>query len=214
RQRQMCIRDRVDVLDDKGNSILEQEGELVCKNPFPSMPLYFWNDLDNSKYLNSYFEKFPNIWRHGDFAIHTENGGFIILGRSDATLNPGGVRIGTADIYKIVESILEIQDSLAVGQKWKGDERIVLFVKLREGFTLSDIVLEKIKLELKTKASPRHVPDVILSVDEIPYTRNMKKVELLVKNLLEGKPISNRDSLHNPWVIEYYQDLIQQHLKS
>lgn len=204
----------VDVWDDKGISILEQEGELVCKNPFPSMPLYFWNDLDNSKYLNSYFEKFPNVWRHGDFAIHTENGGFIILGRSDATLNPGGVRIGTADIYKIVESILEIQDSLVVGQKWQGDERIILFVKLKDGFTFSDSLIEKIKLELKTKASPRHVPDIILNVNDIPYTRNMKKVELLVKNLLEKKPITNRDSLHNPEVIEYYQELLQQHLKT
>ncbi len=203
----------VDVWDENANSITEQEGELVCKLAFPSMPLYFWNDPNDEKYKNSYFQKYPNIWRHGDYAIRTQNGGFIILGRSDATLNPGGVRIGTADIYKIVESILEVQDSLAIGQKWKGDERIVLFVKLKEGFSFNEDLELKIKLELKSKASPRHVPDVILPVTEIPYTRNMKKVELLVKNLLEKKPITNRDSLHNPHVIEYYQEIIDKYLK-
>lgn len=203
----------VDVLDENGNSVIEKEGELVCKSPFPSMPLYFWNDLNDEKYKNSYFQKYPNVWRHGDYAIRTKNGGFIILGRSDATLNPGGVRIGTADIYKIVESMLEIQDSLAVGQKWKGDERIILFVKLKEGFHFSKELESKIRAELRTKASPRHVPEIILNVKDIPYTRNMKKVELLVKNLLERKSITNKDSLHNPEIIKYYQEIIDKYLQ-
>jgi acetoacetyl-CoA synthetase len=171
------------------------------------MPLFFWKDEDGKKYHSSYFEKFPNVWRHGDFAVHTKEGGFIILGRSDATLNPGGVRIGTADIYRVVETIPEIVDSLVIGQKWKTDERVILFVKLKQGMNLTDSLIEKIKQELRTQASPRHVPEFIFQVSDIPYTRNLKKVELTVKSIFEGRAITNKDSLHNPEVLEEYEKI-------
>ncbi len=197
----------VDVWDEGRQSIYEKEGELVCKQPFVSMPLFFWKDEDGKKYHSSYFEKFPNVWRHGDFAVHTKEGGFIILGRSDATLNPGGVRIGTADIYRVVETIPEIVDSLVIGQKWKTEERVILFVKLKQDINLTDSLIEKIKQELRTQASPRHVPELIFQVSDIPYTRNLKKVELIVKSIFEGRPITNRDSLHNPEVLEEYEKI-------
>lgn len=197
----------VEVWNSDGKPVREEEGELVCKNPFPSMPLFFWKDEDGKKYQSSYFERFPDVWRHGDYAVHTQEGGFVILGRSDATLNPGGVRIGTADIYRIVESLPEVSDSLAIGQRWKGDERVILFVKLKDGFVLSEELREKIRLNLKTQASPRHVPEIILAVSDIPYTRNMKKVELVIKNIFEKKPITNKDSLHNPEILEEFEQI-------
>jgi len=197
----------VEVWDENGHGVWDKEGELVCKQPFVSMPLFFWKDEDGKKYHSSYFEKFPNVWRHGDFAVHTKEGGFIILGRSDATLNPGGVRIGTADIYRVVETIPEIVDSLVIGQKWKTDERVILFVKLKQGMNLTDSLIEKIKQELRTQASPRHVPEFIFQVSDIPYTRNLKKVELTVKSIFEGRAITNKDSLHNPEVLEEYEKI-------
>ncbi len=197
----------VDIWNEDGNSIVGQEGELVCKSPFPSMPLYFWNDPDGSKYRNAYFAKFPNVWRHGDFALMNEEGSFIIQGRSDSTLNPGGVRIGTAEIYRVVEKIPEIQDCLTIGQVYNHVERIVLFVKLKENTILNEELIFTIKKELKEKASPRHVPEKILSCPEIPYTRNMKKVEIAVKNILENKAVTNKESLLNPECLDFFYQL-------
>jgi acetoacetyl-CoA synthetase len=197
----------VEVWDDQGKPILEKEGELVCKSPFPSMPLFFWDDEDGAKYRGSYFSKYSGVWRHGDFAIAKETGGFVILGRSDATLNPGGVRIGTADIYRIVEKLEEVVDSLVIGQNQKGIERVLLFVKLQNGVEWGAELEKKIKLALREEASPRHVPDFLFSVPEIPYTRNMKKVELAVRCIFEGRAVSNRDSLHNPKSLHYFENL-------
>ena len=197
----------VEIWNENGSMVIEEEGELVCKNPFPSMPLYFGNDPDGKKYHNAYFSKYSNIWRHGDYGVQKSSGGFILLGRSDATLNPGGVRIGTADIYRIVEKIDTIVDSLAVGINSNGDEKVILFVKLEEEKTLLPELENMICNTLKKQASPRHVPYKIFQVYDIPYTRNMKKVELIVKNLLEGKKIQNKESLHNPEVLEFYLKL-------
>ncbi len=197
----------VEIWNEDGIRVIEEEGELVCKNPFPSMPLYFGNDPDGSKYHNSYFSKYKNIWRHGDFGIQKSSEGFILLGRSDATLNPGGVRIGTADIYRIVEKIDTILDSLAIGITLQGDEKIILFIKLEPGIHLELAMKDKISATIKNLASPRHVPFKIFQVPDIPYTRNMKKIELIVKNLIEGKKITNRESLHNPEILEYYSKL-------
>jgi acetoacetyl-CoA synthetase len=202
----------VDIFDDEGHSVRNTKGELVCKTPFPSMPLSFWKDSTGEKYQDAYFSRFPNIWCHGDYAEITEKNGMIIYGRSDATLNPGGVRIGTADIYSVLETISEVADSVIIGQNWEDDVRIVLFVKLSGDTNIDDGLIQKIKSSIKTKSSPRHVPSVILQVREIPYTINGKKVELAVKNIAEGRAVKNANALANPTCLEEYRDLTAKYL--
>jgi acetoacetyl-CoA synthetase len=197
----------VRAFDEMGNEIIDQQGELVCCKPFPSMPIYFWDDPEDIKYKNAYFDSYPNIWRHGDFVTVTERGGVVMLGRSDATLNPGGVRIGTAEIYRQLEQLSEIDDSVVVGQNWKDDVRVILFVKLAAGNELTEALKAKIKQTIRTNASPRHVPAKILSTPEVPYTLNMKKVELAVKKIIEGRAVLNRDALGNPDALDYYANL-------
>ena len=198
----------VQVFDEMGHPIYDKKGELVCTRPFPSMPLYFWNDPNGEKYHNAYFTVYPNIWHHGDYAeIKSDTGGMIIYGRSDATLNPGGVRIGTAEIYRQVETIDEILDSLVVGQNWDNDVRVILFVKLREGIELTEELKKKIKKTIRENATPRHVPAKIIAVDDIPYTISGKKVELAVKKVIHGEPVVNRDALANPESLDLYKDL-------
>jgi acetoacetyl-CoA synthetase len=197
----------VDVFDDDGNSIKQQQGELVCTSSFPCQPVYFWNDPDKSKYKGAYFETYPNIWHHGDFAELTEHNGMIIYGRSDATLNPGGVRIGTAEIYRQVEAMDEVVDSLVVGQSWDEDVRIILFIKLAYGVVLDDDMKKNIKTTIRKNCTPRHVPAKIIAIDDIPYTISGKKVELAVKKTIEGKPVLNKDALKNPEALELYQNL-------
>jgi len=198
---------QVAAFDEKGAELIGQQGELVCTRPFPAMPIYFWDDPDQKKYHSAYFDHFPNVWRHGDFITVTREGGVVIFGRSDATLNPGGVRIGTAEIYRQVENIDEVADSVVIGQNWQGDVRVVLFVVIKEGFTLNDELVRKIKTTIRANASPRHVPAKIVAVKGVPYTLNMKKVELAVKNIVEGCAITNRDALANPEVLDEYRDL-------
>ncbi len=195
---------KVEAFNDKGEPVLNQQGELVCTAPFPSMPVYFWNDPDNRKYHKAYFDVYPGVWRHGDYIEINDHGGVKIYGRSDATLNPGGVRIGTAEIYRQLEMMEELEDSLVVGQDWKNDVRVVLFVKMAEGHTLTDELKNKIRRLIRTEASPRHVPAKIVEVPDIPYTLNMKKVELAVKNMIEDKPVQNRDALKNPEALDFY----------
>jgi acetoacetyl-CoA synthetase len=197
----------VQAFDEQGKPVINQQGELVCTAPFPSMPIYFWDDPDGNKYYSAYFDVYPNIWRHGDFIEINERGGVVIYGRSDATLNPGGVRIGTAEIYRQVEQMEEVEDSVVVGQNWKNDVRVVLFVKMAEGYELTEELQNKIKQTLRTHASPRHVPRKILTTPAVPYTLNMKKVELAVKKMIEGQPVLNRDALSNPEALDYYKDL-------
>ncbi|MBA4394723.1 MAG: acetoacetate--CoA ligase, partial [Desulfobacca sp.] len=198
---------KVAAFNEQGKSVINELGELVCTLPFPSMPLYFWNDPDNEKYLSAYFKAFPGIWCHGDFIKVTENGGVIIYGRSDATLNPGGVRIGTADIYRQVETLPEIADSIVIGQDWDNDVRIILFVKLAQGIELNPALESKIKKTIRENTSPRHVPAKIIPVTDIPYTINMKKVELAVRNVVHDKPVLNKDALANPQALDLYKDL-------
>ncbi len=198
---------RVEVFDETGRSVKGATGELVCTAAFPSMPLHFWNDPDGSKYRKAYFERFPGVWAHGDWCRLTDSGGLIIFGRSDTTLNPGGVRIGTAELYRLVETFPEIDDSLAVGQRWQGDERVILFVRLAAGKTLSDELRQRIKTAIRDNLTPRHVPAKIIAVADIPYTINMKKVELAVRNVIHGEPVKNRDALANPEALELYRDL-------
>jgi acetoacetyl-CoA synthetase len=193
--------------DDAGRPVFNQQGELVCTAPFPSMPICFWDDPDGSKYHQAYFDVFPGVWRHGDFIEINDRGGVIIYGRSDATLNPGGVRIGTAEIYRQVDQIEEIEDSLVIGQSWANDVRVILFVKLKPGFELTEAIEQAIRQSIRDNASPRHVPARILAVPDIPYTLNMKKVELAVKKILHGKPVLNKDALKNPESLEYFQEL-------
>jgi acetoacetyl-CoA synthetase len=175
-----------------------REGELVCTAPFPSMPIYFWNDPDGAQYHGAYFTMFPGVWRHGDYISLTERNGVVIHGRSDATLNPGGVRIGTAEIYRRVEQLEEIEDSVVIGQQWKNDVRVILFVKMAPAFALTETLKDKIRRTIREHASPRHVPAKIIAVPDIPYTLNMKKVELAVRKMIENKPILNKDALKNP----------------
>jgi len=198
---------KVESFDESGEKILSRQGELVCTAPFPSMPIYFWDDPDGKKYHKAYFDVYPNIWRHGDFIEINKNGGIIIFGRSDATLNPGGVRIGTSEIYRQVEKFEEIKDCVAVGQIWKNDVRVILFVVMNNGYRLNDALINQIKKILKNNASPRHVPAKIISVPDIPYTLNMKKVELAVKNIIHNQPVSNQDSLSNPESLRYFKNL-------
>jgi len=197
----------VDIFDDSGKSIKNIKGELVCKNTFPSMPLKFWNDKNNIKFKNAYFNKFSNIWHHGDYAEIKKSGGFVIYGRSDTTLNPGGVRLGTAEIYSEVEKFKEIMDSIVVGQAWDNDIRIILFVVLNPKYRLEADLLKRIKIQIRKNASPRHVPAKIIAVTDVPRTKNGKIVELAVKNIIEGNEIKNREALANPEVLEKYKNL-------
>ncbi|OGP54422.1 MAG: acetoacetate--CoA ligase [Deltaproteobacteria bacterium RBG_13_52_11] len=199
---------KVDVYDENGKPVVDQEGEFVCEAPAPSMPLYFWDDPDNKRYKDAYFNVYPNVWRHGDYVVHhSDSGGFTFFGRSDAVLKPSGVRIGTAEIYNQVEQLEEIADSLAIGQNWQGDQRVILFVKLAEGSQLTDELKKKITKTLREKASPRHVPAKIIAVPDIPYTLNMKKVESAVTNIIHGRAVLNRDALKNPESLDYYEDI-------
>ncbi len=189
-----------------GRSDVGEPGELVCTRPFPSMPVSFWNDPGGLKYHAAYFEHFPGVWRHGDWAERTEHGGFIIHGRSDATLNPGGVRIGTAEIYRQVERLPEVVESLVVGQEWEGDVRIVLFVRLRDGLTLDDALRQRIREEIRAHASPHHVPKRIVQVPDLPRTLNGKLSELAVKAVIHGRPAGNLDALANPEALDHFRD--------
>ena len=198
---------KVMAFDEDGKSVINQQGELVCAAPFPSMPIYFWSDPDGKKYHDAYFDVYPNVWRHGDYIVINEQGGVTIYGRSDATLNPGGVRIGTAEIYRQVDRLKEIEDSVVVGQDWKNDVRVILFVKMAEGYELTDDIVNKIKNAIRTNASPRHVPAKILAIPDVPYTHNMKKVELAVKKVVHNQPVLNKDSLRNPEALDYYTDI-------
>ncbi|MCP5428458.1 MAG: acetoacetate--CoA ligase [Chromatiaceae bacterium] len=197
----------VDVYDDTGRPIRGEKGELVCTRPFPSMPVGFWNDPDGSRYHAAYFARFPGVWCHGDFVELTEHQGMIIHGRSDATLNPGGVRIGTAEIYRQVEKIGEVLESLVIGQNWEQDVRVVLFVRLREGVTLDDALIQRIKTQIRSKTSPRHVPAKVLQVSDIPRTRSGKIVELAVRQAVHGEPVRNTESLANPEALDLYRNL-------
>ncbi len=197
----------VDVFDEKGFSIKNKKGELVCKRPFPSMPVKFWNDDGDVKYKSSYFEKYNNVWHHGDFAKVTDNGGFVIYGRSDTTLNPGGVRLGTAEIYDVAEKFREIKESIVVGQSWKNDIRIILFIVLNAGYKLNIEIKEKIKNAIRSKISSRHVPSKIISVLDIPKTKNGKLMELAVKKTVEGEAIKNLESLANPNSLEQFKNI-------
>jgi acetoacetyl-CoA synthetase len=197
----------VDVFNEKGKSLKNKKGELVCKNPFPSMPLRFWGDKNNIKFKNAYFNNFLNTWYHGDYAEIKKSGGFIIHGRSDTTLNPGGVRLGTAEIYSEVEKFTEVKESIVVGQAWDNDVRVILFIVLNPIYELNEYLLKKIKIQIRKNASPRHVPSKIIAVNDIPRTKNGKIVELAVKNTIEGNEIKNKEALVNPQVLEQYKNL-------
>jgi len=198
---------KVEVFDETGTPVTGRKGELVCTAPAPSMPIYFWNDPENKKYRAAYFERYPGVWHHGDYAELTEHGGVIIYGRSDATLNPGGVRIGTAEIYRVVETLPGIRDSLVVGQDWEDDVRVILFVVLNEGVDLTEERKTGIKKAIREQCSPRHVPARILRVSDIPHTLNGKKVELAVRKIIHGEPVLNRDALANPDALDLYRDM-------
>jgi acetoacetyl-CoA synthetase len=194
------------VYDEHGRAVRDTQGELVCSAPFPSMPLGFWGDPDGSRYHAAYFERFPGVWCHGDHALQTSRDGFVILGRSDAVLNPGGVRIGTAEIYRQVERLPEIQESIAVGQDWDGDVRVVLFVRLRPGVTLDDALVRRLRDTIRANTTPRHVPAKILAVPDIPRTISGKIVELAVRNVVHGRPVRNTDALANPEALEHFRN--------
>lgn len=198
----------VDCFDDFGKSMVDQKGELVCKTAFPSMPVYFWNDPGGKKYHKAYFEVYENIWHHGDYVVISGHGGVTMYGRSDATLNPGGVRIGTAEIYNVVENLEEVADSVIIGQQWQGDERVVLFVKLNAGCTLDETLIGKIKSSIRSNCSPRHVPAIIKQVSDVPYTLNGKKVEVAVKKIIHGEDVLNRDALRNPESLDQFVGIL------
>ncbi len=197
------------VFSEKGKSILNKKGELVCRNPFPSMPLKFWNDPGKVKYKKAYFSKFKNIWHHGDYAERKNNGSYIIYGRSDATLNPGGVRLGTAEIYSVVEKFKEVKESIVVGQSWDNDVRIILFVILSKNNRLNEKLISKLKTTIRYEASPRHVPAKIIAVNDIPRTKNGKIVEVAVKNIIDGNKINNIEALSNPFALNEYKNLTE-----
>jgi acetoacetyl-CoA synthetase len=200
---------KVKAYNEKGKSVTDQQAELVCEAPAPPMPIYFWNDPEGKKYKDAYFSVYPRVWRHGDWIlIHGDTGGITFLGRSDFTLKPSGVRIGPSEIYNVVEKFEEIADSMVVGQDWKGDQRIILFVKLASKFRLTDVLMDRVKKALREEASPRHVPALIVEAPDIPYTFNMKKVESAVSNLINGKPVTNRDALVNPESLSFYEKVI------
>jgi acetoacetyl-CoA synthetase len=197
---------KVEIFTPDGRSVREQKGELVCTAPFPSMPIGFLNDDDGRKYRAAYFERFPNVWHHGDYAELTANDGVVIYGRSDAVLNPGGVRIGTAEIYRIVESFEEIAESIVVSQEWEGDTRIVLFVRLQPKAELDAALERRLRDAIRSRASPRHVPAKILAVADIPRTMNGKIVEIAVREAIHGRPVGNRDALANPEALAHFVD--------
>ena len=200
---------KVKCYNQQGEPVLDQMGELVCEAPVPSMPLYFWDDPHGEKYKEAYFGVYPNVWRHGDYImIHSDTGGITFFGRSDAVLKPSGVRIGTAEIYNQVERLAEVTDSLAIGQERQDGQRIILFVKLAQGYRLTEDLKDKIRKTLRENASPRHVPAKIIEVPDIPYTLNMKKVEIAVANIIHGRPVPNRDALTNPESLDYYENIV------
>jgi len=196
----------VDVFDDDGNPVREAKGELVCTQSFPAMPVGFWNDANGERYRAAYFERFPGIWCHGDFSEITRHNGIMIYGRSDAVLNPGGVRIGTAEIYRQVEKLPEIIESIAIGQDWLGDVRVVLFVRLRNGVTLNAALQDRIRAIIKANATPRHVPAKILAVSDIPRTKSGKIVELAVRDVVHGRRVKNVDALANPEALDLFRN--------
>lgn len=202
---------KIKAYDEKGEPVIDRQGELVCEAPAPSMPLYFWNDPDGKKYRNAYFSVYPDVWRHGDFVIfNSKTRGITFYGRSDSLLMPSGVRIGTSEIYNQVEELDEVTDSLAIGQSWQGDQRIILFVKLAEGYKLTEDLIKKIKMTLRTNASPRHVPARILAAPDIPYTFSGKKVESAITNIINGKAVTNRDALSNPKSLDFYEKIVEE----
>jgi acetoacetyl-CoA synthetase len=196
----------VEVFDESGRAVRERKGELVCTRPFPSMPIGFWNDPDDQRYRAAYFERYPGLWHHGDYIEHTAHDGFIIYGRSDAVLNPGGVRIGTAEIYRQVEQLPEIVESLVIGQRWENDERLVLFVRLRDGLTLDAALEDRIRRHVRERTTPRHVPARIVQVSEIPRTKSGKIVELAVREVVHGREVKNKEALANPEALEQFRD--------
>ena len=198
---------KVEAFDDNGKSLINQQGELVCTAPAPPMPIYFWEDPEGKKYHAAYFDVYPNVWKHGDYILINERGGVIIYGRSDATLNPGGVRIGTAEIYRQVENIEGITDSIVVGQNWNNDIRVILFVVMAPGVELTEELKNKIRKMIRENASPRHVPAKIIAAPDIPYTLNMKKVELSVKKVIEGQAVTNKDALKNPESLDFFANI-------
>ena len=204
---------QVEVFDDDGQSVRGVKGELVCTAPFPSMPVGFWNDPQGEKYHAAYFEKYPAVWCHGDYVELTEHDGMIIFGRSDAVLNPGGVRIGTAEIYRQVEQLDEIVESLVIGQDWPpdqpGDVRIVLFVRLRDGLTLDAALIDRIKQHIRTSTTPRHVPAKVVQVADIPRTKSGKIVELAVRHIVHQRPVKNIEALANPEALELFRDRVE-----
>jgi acetoacetyl-CoA synthetase len=198
---------RVEIFDEAGHSLRGERGELVCTAPFPSMPVGFWNDPDGSKYRAAYFERFPGVWHHGDYAALTEHEGLVIYGRSDAVLNPGGVRIGTAEIYAAVEGLEEVIEALAVGQDWQGDVRVVLFVRVKAGVVLDDTLRKKIRDTVRAHTTPRHVPAKVIAVPDIPRTLSGKLTELAVRNVIHGQPVKNLDALANPQALEHFRNV-------
>jgi acetoacetyl-CoA synthetase len=198
---------KVEAWSDEGKHVVGEKGELVCTAAAPSMPIYFWNDADGKKYRGAYFDMYPGIWNHGDYIEVTEHGGVVIYGRSDATLNPGGVRIGTAEIYRQVENIPEVLDSLVVGQDWDNDVRVILFVKLREGVELNEELQKRIKTMIRQNTTPRHVPGKIIAIPDIPYTISGKKVELAVRKVIHNQEVKNKDALANPRALDFYKDI-------
>ncbi|HEU5283117.1 MAG TPA: acetoacetate--CoA ligase, partial [Burkholderiales bacterium] len=198
---------KVEVYDDAGRPVIGEKGELVCSAPFPSMPVEFWNDPDGGKYHDAYFTRFPGVWCHGDYMELTPRGTAVIYGRSDAVLNPGGVRIGTAEIYRQVEQLPEVVESLVIGQDWEGDVRVVLFVRLRDGLTLDETLIRKIKQQIRSNTTPRHVPAKICQVTDIPRTKSGKIVELAVRNVVHGRPVKNREALANPEALALFENL-------
>ncbi len=197
----------VEVFDDAGNSVYDEKGEMVCTKPFPSMPIYFWDDADGARYKAAYFERFPNVWCQGDFVSRTEREGWVIFGRSDATLNPGGVRIGTAEIYRQVEQFDEVVEGIVIGQDWDNDTRVILFVILREGLTLDDDLVDRIRKRVRQNCTPRHVPAKVIQVTDIPRTKSGKITELAVRDVVHGRDVKNSEALANPEALDLYRDL-------
>ncbi|GAH18910.1 unnamed protein product, partial [marine sediment metagenome] len=196
----------VQCFDPQGKPVVNQKGELVVTTSYPSMPLYFWNDPNQEKYQSAYFDVYPDVWTHGDYIEITDTG-IIIFGRSDTVLKPGGVRIGTAEIYRQVETLDEVTDSVVVGQDWEGDVRVILFLKLAEGVELTEDLINKIKTTIRKNTTPRHVPAKIIAIDDIPYTISGKKVEKAVKNVIHNESVPNIDALANPQSLELYKNL-------
>jgi acetoacetyl-CoA synthetase len=199
----------VDVFSETGASVQGEKGELVCTQPFPSMPVGFWNDDDGTKYRAAYFDRFPNVWCHGDFVAWTEHGGMIIYGRSDATLNPGGVRIGTAEIYRQVEAFDAVEEALCIGQAWQSDTRVVLFVRLRAGTVLDEDLIGRIRKRIRDNCSPRHVPAKVIAVADIPRTKSGKITELAVRDVVEGRPVKNKEALANPEALDLFAGIAE-----